>query len=56
MLNMKLPGRRKRGRPRGRFTDVVKEDVQCVGVTEKDARDRVRQRQMCCCGNPRINS
>lgn len=29
---MKLPGRRKRGSQR-RFVDVVKEDMQCTGVT-----------------------
>lgn len=39
MLNMDLPGRRKRGRPKRRFMDAVKEDMQVVGVTEEGAED-----------------
>lgn len=46
MLNMELPSRRKRGRRQRRFMDVVKGDIQKVDVTEEDARDRVRWRQM----------
>lgn len=42
MLTIVLPRRRKRGRLETMFIDVVKEDIQRVGVTEKDARDRVR--------------
>lgn len=41
---MELPDRRKRGRHQRRLIDVVKEDVQKVGVTEEDARDGVRWR------------
>ncbi|PME06485.1 hypothetical protein A8A06_13560 [Escherichia coli] len=52
MLKMELPGRRRRGRPQRRFMDVVKEDMQRVGVREEDARDRVRWRQMIRCGDP----
>lgn len=36
MLNMELPGGRKRGRPQRRFMDVLK-DMHRVGVTEVDA-------------------
>ena len=32
MLEMELPGRRRRGRPKRRFMDAVKEDMQVVGV------------------------
>lgn len=39
---MELPGKRKRGRSQRRFVDVVKEDMQRVGVTEEDARDGVK--------------
>ena len=40
MLRMKLSGKRKRGRPKGRFMDVVKEDMAEVEVTEEDIEDR----------------
>ncbi|MCY0699101.1 hypothetical protein OVX40_29055, partial [Klebsiella pneumoniae] len=40
MLRMELPGRRKRGRPERRFMDVVKEDMQVVGLKEVDVEDR----------------
>ena len=45
MLKIELPGRRKRGRPKRRFLDVVKEDMQlCVCVTvEKENRVRWKQ-------------
>lgn len=32
--------------------DVVQEDLQMVAVTEEDASDKVRWRQMIHCGNP----
>ncbi|KAI5086071.1 L-seryl-tRNA(Sec) kinase-like [Silurus meridionalis] len=37
MLRMETPGRRKRGRPRRRFMDVVREDMQVVGVKVAEA-------------------
>ncbi|KAI5102710.1 hypothetical protein C0J45_8062, partial [Silurus meridionalis] len=40
MLRMETPGRRKRGRPMRRFMDVVREDMQVVGVKEADVEDR----------------
>lgn len=51
-MNMKLPGRRERGRPKRIFSDVVKEDMQKVVVTEEDARDRMRWKHMVCCNDP----
>ena len=36
MMEMSLPGKRKRGRPKRRFLDVVKEDMGKVGAREKD--------------------
>ena len=36
MLRMELPGKMKRGRPKRRFMDVVKEDMAEVEVTEED--------------------
>lgn len=35
---MEIPGRKKRGRLQRRFMDVVKQDLQRVGVTEKMLR------------------
>ncbi|KAI5101449.1 hypothetical protein C0J45_8652 [Silurus meridionalis] len=52
MLKMEPPGGRKRGRPRRRFMDVVREDMQVVGVKEADVEDRVVWRRMIRCGNP----
>ena len=40
VLRMELPGKRKRGRPKRRFMDVVKEHMAEVEVTEEDAEDR----------------
>ena len=39
MMEMELPGKR-RGRPKRRFLDVVKEDMKEVGVKEMDIEDR----------------
>lgn len=52
MLNTELAGRTKREREEVRFMVVVTEDVQRTGVTEEDARESVRWRQMFCCANP----
>lgn len=38
------------GRKRRRFLHAVKEDMQRFGVTKKDAEDRVRWKQIICCG------
>ena len=40
MMEMELPGKRKRGRPKRRFLDVVKEDMKEVGAKEMDIEDR----------------
>ena len=32
MLEMELPGKRQRGRPKRRYMDAVKEDIQVVRV------------------------
>ena len=40
MMKMELPGKRRRGRPRRRFLDVVKEDMGEVGAKETDIEDR----------------
>ena len=38
---MAVPGRRKRGRPRRRWMDLVREDMERVGGWEGDEVDRV---------------
>ena len=53
MLGMGIPGRRKRGRPKRRFMDVVREDMRVVGVMEEEAGDREVWRQRICCGDPK---
>ena len=40
MPRMELPGKRKWGKPKRRFMDVVKEDMAEVQVTEEDTEDR----------------
>ena len=51
-LRMELPGKRKRGRPKRRFIDVVKEDMAEVEVTEEDTDDRYNWRSKIRCGDP----
>ncbi len=41
-VEMELLGTRERGRPKRRFMDAVKEDMQAAGVTEEDAEDKER--------------
>lgn len=52
MLGMELPGQKKRGRPKKRFNDVVREDMLVVCVKEEDAAHRKRWRQLIPCGDP----
>ncbi|KAK3526709.1 hypothetical protein QTP70_032071 [Hemibagrus guttatus] len=52
MLDMELPGRRQRGRPKRRYMDGINEDMKLVGVSVEDAEDRDRWREMIRCGDP----
>ncbi|MCJ8749155.1 hypothetical protein PDJAM_G00173060 [Pangasius djambal] len=52
MLDMELPGRRRRGRPKRRYMDVINEDMKLVGASVEDAEDRDRWRVMIRCGDP----
>ena len=52
MMEMELPGKRRRGRPNRRFLDVVKEDMGEVGAKETDVEDRKVWRMMIHCGHP----
>ncbi|KAK3523754.1 hypothetical protein QTP70_009236 [Hemibagrus guttatus] len=52
MLDMGLPGRRQRGRPKRRYMDGINEDMKLVGASVEDAEDRDRWREMIHCGDP----
>ena len=52
MIEMELPGKRKRRRPKRRFLNLVKEDMQEVGAKETDIEDRTVWRQIIRCGHP----
>ena len=41
MLEMELPGRSQRGRPKRRFMDAVTEDMQVVGIKSRRYREQV---------------
>ena len=50
MPRMELPGKRKTGRPKRRFEDVVNEDMAEVEVTEEDTEDRNNWKRKIRCG------
>ena len=50
MMEMELPGKRKKGRPKRKFLDVVKKDMGEVGAKETDVEDRKVWRMMISCG------
>ena len=52
MMEMAVPGRRKKGRPRRRWMDLVREDMERVGAREEDKVDRVKWRLLSRCGDP----
>ena len=52
MLRMELQGKGKRGWPKSRFMDVVKEDMAEVEMTEEDTEDRSNWRWKIRCGDP----
>ena len=52
MMEMELPRKRRRGRPKSRFLDIVKEDMGEVGAKETNVKDRKMWRMMICYGHP----
>ena len=52
MMEMAVPGIRKRGRPRRRRMDLVRGDMKRVGAREGDEVDRVKWRLLLLCGDP----
>ena len=51
MMEMELPGKRKRGRPKRKFLNLVKEDMGEVGAKETDVKSRTVWKKMIRCGN-----
>ena len=52
MLMMELPGKSKRGRPKWRFMDAVRNDMAVAEVTDQDTEDRTERRWNIRCGDP----
>ena len=51
-IEMRVGGRRKRGRPRRRWMDCIQEDLRQKGLTSGDAADRQRWKIMARNGDP----
>ena len=52
MVEMAVPGRKKKGRPRRRWMDLAREDLKRVGAREGDGVDQVKWRIFSRCGDP----
>ena len=52
LMEMAVLGRRKRGRPRRRWMDLAREDMERVGAREGDEVNRVKWRILSRCGDP----
>ena len=51
MMEMEVPGKRKRRRPKRIFLDVVKEDMEKVGAKETNVEDRTVWKKIIHCGS-----
>ena len=52
LLRMEVPGKRRKGRPKRRYMDVLREDLKTVRGTLTDAAHRSIWRRCIHCGNP----
>ena len=52
VLNMELPGKRKRGRPKRRWRDCVADDMRKSGLSTENALDRRKWKLSIRCGDP----
>ena len=52
MMEIVVPGRRKRGRPRRRWMDWARENMEKVGAKERDEVGRAKWRILSHCGDP----
>ena len=53
MMEMAVPGRRKRGRPRKRWMDLMREDMARVGAEEGGEVDLVKWKILLRCCDPK---
>ena len=51
VLKMKILGKRRRGRPARRWMDVIREDMEELGLEEENAEDRGKWRKLVHCGD-----
>ena len=51
MMEMAVPGRKNRGRPRKRWMNLAREDVERVGAKEGDQVNRVKWKILLHCGS-----
>ena len=51
MMEMELPVKRKIGRPKRRYLDIIKEDMGEVGAKETDVEDKKMWGMMIRCGH-----
>ena len=51
MIAISVPNKRKRGRPKRKFMDGIKEDMKVVEVNEEDAINREKWMGTICCGD-----
>ncbi len=52
MLKTYLPVKGRRGRPEGRFMDVMRADMRAASMAEEDVEDRTRWQQTISCDDP----
>ena len=52
LMEMAVPGRRKRERPRRRWIDLAREDMKRVGAKDGDEVDRIKRKMLSRCGGP----
>ena len=50
---MAVPGRRKRGRPRRKWMDLAREDMERVGAKKGDEVDQNKCKILLRCGDPK---
>ena len=52
IMEMEVHGRRRRGRPKKRWKDSIREDLEFKGIDEAEAHDRARWRRLIRNGDP----